>query len=103
MLLRSGKSLISDVLSPVQIFFVRESTVSAAKSTTSPFDCIAHYEELQKFVASVSDVCSQAQDAAGQQKLHIVTALESIRDNTWTDVKSAFTSYEFPTYIWLIS
>ena len=72
--------------------FNREATVSAAKSTSSPFDCIAHYEELQKFVSSVAEVCSKAQDAAGQQKLHIVTALENIRDNTWSDIKGAFTS-----------
>ena len=73
----------------------REEVVRAAQST-SPFDSIPHYEELQKFVASVTDVCSTAQDATGQKKLHVVTTLEDIRESTWTDIKAAFTTYALP-------
>ena len=64
----------------------------AAAQSTSPFDSIPHYEELQKFVTSVAEACSQAQDATGQKKLHVVSALEDILDSAWAEVKASFTS-----------
>ena len=68
---------------------LREAAVSKAQSS-SPFDCIAEYERLQSFVADVSKSCKQVEDAAGQQKLHLVSFLESILDRTWNDIKGAF-------------
>ena len=65
----------------------------AAAQSKVPFDSIARYQELQRFVDAVGDACAQAQDAAGQQKLHVVSTLESIREQTWADIKAAFTSY----------
>ena len=38
----------------------------------------------------VHDAGKQVEDASGQQKLHIVSFLESIRDRTWDDIKGAF-------------
>ncbi|KAF7792493.1 hypothetical protein EIP86_003534 [Pleurotus ostreatoroseus] len=70
---------------------LRESAVVASRSS-SPFDCVSRFEELQKFVSSVTAACAQAQDAAGQQKLHIVTALEQIQEHAWSEIKSSFTS-----------
>lgn len=92
--LQSVKGYIQVIEHALQL---RESAVSAARSSTSPFDCIPRYEVLQKFVSSVTDACVQAQDAAGQQKLHVVAALDQIREHTWTEIKATFTSCVHPS------
>ncbi|GJE85916.1 RINT-1 family protein [Phanerochaete sordida] len=86
--LQSVKSYIQVVEHALQI---GETAVLKAKST-SPFDCIPQYEQLQAFVAKVSVAGKQVEDAAGQQKLHLVSFLESIQDRTWNDVKAVFSS-----------
>ncbi|KAJ3552815.1 hypothetical protein NM688_g3951 [Phlebia brevispora] len=87
--LQSVKSYIQVIEYALKL---RESAVAAANSPSSAFECITHYEELQKFAASVTDACSQAQDASGQQQLHVAAALERIKEQTWSEVKAAFTS-----------
>lgn len=66
--------------------------MTCAQSSVSAFDSIAQYEELQQFIASVSEACSEAGDAAGQQKLHLVAFLEDIGGQTWLDIKAVFIS-----------
>lgn len=68
-----------------------EDAVSKAKSP-SPFDSISQYEQLQSFVAKVALAGRKVEDAAGQQKLRLVSFLESIQDRTWNDIKGAFSA-----------
>lgn len=72
---------------------ISENAVTKARSPTSPFDCIAQYEQLQAFVGKVSTTGKQVEDVSGQQKLYLVKFLESIRERTWNDIKGALTTY----------
>ncbi|KAK7694298.1 hypothetical protein QCA50_001480 [Cerrena zonata] len=66
--------------------YLSETAVNQAKES-SPLKAIPEYEKLQKFVDSVGTASKDAEDASGQQKLHLLTFLEGIRDKTWRDIK----------------
>ena len=68
------------------MLYAREGAVKKAKES-SPLLAVPEYEKLQKFVGSVTNSCRDVEDASGQQKLHLITFLEGVRDKTWRDIK----------------
>ncbi|CAL1696309.1 unnamed protein product [Somion occarium] len=69
-----------------------ELAVKRASNSSSPLQAIPDYEKVQKFVASVGDASKDVEDGSGQQKLHLLTFLEDIREKTWRDIKSVLKS-----------
>ncbi|KAI0786115.1 RINT-1 family protein [Abortiporus biennis] len=69
-----------------------QEATKAINDGSSALDAVPKYKQLQQFVNSVSDTCSQIQGTTPQQSLHLVTFLQSIREKTWHDIKSALTS-----------
>ncbi|KZT06301.1 uncharacterized protein LAESUDRAFT_653786 [Laetiporus sulphureus 93-53] len=55
--------------------------------SSSSLSSVSEYEGLQEFVASVHQVCAKVEDVAGEQELHILSFLESIRERTWADMR----------------
>lgn len=72
------------------IFILSESAVSQAKSITPvSISSVTIFQDLQEFVKRVTNTCSNAGSASGQQKLHVIRFLERVCDHTWTDIKAA--------------
>ncbi|KAH9949502.1 RINT-1 family protein [Amylocystis lapponica] len=60
--------------------------------TSRSFPSTGEYEALQKLVASAHATCAPVEDVAGPQKLHILVFLETVRDQTWLDMKRILSS-----------
>lgn len=69
-----------------------ESAVQQIRDSAS-LTSLSEYEELQRFVSSVSRVCTKIEEVAGQQELHIITFLGNVRDKTWQDIKGVLSTY----------
>ena len=50
------------------------------------------YSALQNYVAQVDEYCSSVEDASGQQKLHLVSFLEEVREKTWSYIKQTMST-----------
>ncbi|KAF9650708.1 hypothetical protein BDM02DRAFT_3092586 [Thelephora ganbajun] len=50
---------------------------------------VSDYGLLQTFVSQLMDKCAAVDHALGQQPLHLVTFLQTLRDRTWADIKSS--------------
>lgn len=60
---------------------------------SSGHQSIKTYQDLQRFVDSVTKSCKDVEQGTGGPKLHLATFLEGIRDKTWTDIKTASSRY----------
>lgn len=60
---------------------------SAAPGDPISSSSLTKYTELQKFVQSVASLCGE-NDASSEGSVGLLSFLESIRDRTWTDIKS---------------
>ncbi|KAI0080027.1 RINT-1 family protein [Panus rudis PR-1116 ss-1] len=87
--LESLKSYVQVIQHALQL---SETAVQKAKTAPSPLTAVSDYENLQKFVSSVNDACTNVEDGAGHQKLHVLVFLEGIRDKTWNEIKAVLTS-----------
>ncbi|KIY65897.1 hypothetical protein CYLTODRAFT_378693 [Cylindrobasidium torrendii FP15055 ss-10] len=91
---RSLKEL-QNVKSYVQIVEHALQLSEAASKQASPVptavtaSCISQFRDLCNFVSRVCSVCSEV-ETADTQSINLVTFLERLRDNTWTNIKSVF-------------
>ncbi|OCH88619.1 RINT-1 family protein [Obba rivulosa] len=60
--------------------------------SSRPLSSVSQYEALQEFVHLVRAKCTRVEEVASHQKLHILDFLESVRQRTWSDMKSALSS-----------
>ena len=65
---------------------VSERSVGQVNSSTT-LSSVSEYEALVCFVDSVRRSCTTVDEIAGQQRLHIVSFLESLKRKTWSDMK----------------
>ncbi|GBE78415.1 hypothetical protein SCP_0113030 [Sparassis crispa] len=63
------------------------SAVEQIRSSSS-LSSLSEYEALQQFIASVHTACVQVEDSAGQGNLQILSFLDSVREQTWLDIKN---------------
>lgn len=50
---------------------------------------ISEYEALARFIESIQRSCTVVGEVAGQQQLHILSFLESLKHQTWSHMKRA--------------
>ena len=53
---------------------------------------VSEYEALLQLVKSAQAACAPAEATTGQQGLHILTFLRSVRDQTWLEMKRVLNS-----------
>jgi len=46
------------------------------------------YKSLHDYVTTTTQHWASVENESGQQRLNLVTFLETVRDNTWRDIKS---------------
>ncbi|KAF8993873.1 RINT-1 family protein [Hymenopellis radicata] len=88
---------LNHVRSYVQVieYALRLSAAAVEQISTPPLtiteSSISNYKELYHFAARVSDACSEV-EGDGKQSVNLVNFLEKLRDKTWSDIKSTFTT-----------
>ena len=60
---------------------------SAAPESPISSGSLTKYMELQKFVQSVASLCGE-NDTSSEGSIGLLPFLESVRERTWTDIKS---------------
>jgi len=87
--LRCGQSNDSSFLELMQCWEHHSEAAIRQAQNFSSHASVSDYGLLQTFVSRLIDKCAVADHALGQQPLHLVTFLQTLRDRTWADIKSS--------------
>ena len=84
----AGFQVIVGAGDPERTTALIKAAIRQAKNFSS-HTSVSDYGLLQTFISNLVDKCAVVDHSLGQQPLHLLTFLHTLRDRTWADIKSS--------------
>jgi hypothetical protein len=80
------------------IYVSEDAVEKVRKLTMVSIESLRAYKSLHDYVTTTTQRWASVENKSGQQRLNLVTFLETVRDNTWRDIKSVLFTQVCPLF-----